>query len=112
MTFARYAVYYVPPAQSELAAFGREWLGVDIETGAAVPQMSVKGFTKSKLNSITSGARIYGFHGTLKPPFELAPNTTQNSLLDALKIHVNGLKPLEIPPLEVGVVGKFLKRRF
>ena len=68
MAFTRYAVFYVPPAQSELAAFGREWLGMDIETGSAVAQMDLNGFSKSKINSITATARNYGFHGTV-PPF-------------------------------------------
>ena len=108
MAFTRYAVFYVPPATSELAVFGRDWLGMDIESGSAVPQMSLKGFSKSKINSITATARNYGFHGTLRPPFELAPPASQRSLEDTIRLYAEGIKPLEIPPLEVNVIGKFI----
>lgn len=108
MSKARYAVYYVPPNDSELAAFGRQWLGMDIETGNPVPQTVVDGIEPERLHQLTESPRLYGFHGTLKPPFYLAPRTTLNGLLSAARTFAKSVKPIEIPALELAVIGKFL----
>ncbi len=108
MSFARYAAYFVPPRDSELAKFGREWLGVDIETGELLKQATVKGVTKSRFNALTIVPRSYGFHGTLKPPFELAAGMSHDGLIDAIKLYAQGLSPIEIPALEISVIGKFI----
>lgn len=74
MSFARFAIYYVP-SKGHLADFGASWLGWDIVEARDVPQPDVPG-----LRDITMKPRKYGFHGTLKPPFRLKEGQTQASL--------------------------------
>ena len=108
MSAERYAVYYVPPQGTALAMFGQEWLGVDIETGVSVQQLKINSLSASRLKAITSLPRVYGFHGTLKPPFSLAKNTSLEGLLAATRILAKSMSKIEIPPLELAFIGKFL----
>lgn len=108
MSAARYAIYYVPSKESAFATFGRTWLGVDIETGEPVKHAKLPGLSVSKIDKLTALPRFYGFHGTLKSPFELAPGATLDKLRETLEIHARGVAPVEIPPLEIAVIGKFL----
>ena len=107
-TAERYAVYFVPPHDSALAAFGRSWLGYDIETGEPVEHSAFKGIAPTRLKALTSGPRPYGFHGTIKPPFELAPTVSLDGLLTATRICAASSTPADIPPLEVVTIGKFV----
>ncbi|GAB2572665.1 DUF1045 domain-containing protein [Dyella jejuensis] len=54
----RYAVYYCPAADSELAAFGREWLAT-----ACIP-----GIAPGRFNSLLAAVRRYGWHATIVAP--------------------------------------------
>jgi hypothetical protein len=105
---ARYALYYVPPKDSALAEFGRTWLGVDIETGDSVKHAKFKGITARRLEALTASPRFYGFHGTLKAPFQLASQATLDGMLSAARLTAQRLKPVTIPPFEIAIIGKFL----
>ena len=62
----RYAIYWAPPAESELARFGAAWLGRDAEADRAVP-----GLLSAADQALVADPRRYGLHATLKPPFAL-----------------------------------------
>ena len=96
----RYAIYYAPEPGSPLDAFGRSWFGGNPPT---VTKLSAK-----RIADLSESPRRYGFHGTLKPPFGLNPATTLNSLLDAAHVFARTLAPIEIPPLELAIIGKFI----
>lgn len=104
---ARYAVYYAPEPNSDLAAFGERWTGLDAN-GAPIPPLEVPGLSAQRFAELTVGPRRYGFHGTLKPPFDLNPAMTQESLLAAARIFARSLAPIEMPPLEIAIIGKFI----
>lgn len=106
MQFNRYAVYYTPP-QGPLAEFGASWLGWDSATGKAVahPEVSGLGFDVSEL---TASPRNYGFHGTLKPPFRLAPGTDATALESACANLAATLVPVTLDGLELSRLGRFL----
>jgi putative phosphonate metabolism protein len=78
---SRYALYYAPRPDEDLAAFARAWLGRDPEADVAVPQPIVAGVAPLQLATLTAEPRRYGFHGTLKPPFALASGVTVEALL-------------------------------
>lgn len=78
---ARYAVYYAPAAGSALHAFGSGWLGRDADTGAVFVQPTVEGLSAERFAAVTESARHYGFHATLKPPFQLKPGRSEADLL-------------------------------
>jgi putative phosphonate metabolism protein len=71
MVEARYAVYYAPPDDCAFAHAGNRWLGRDAASGEFLEQPKCPGLTPTRLARLTTAARRYGFHGTLKPPFAL-----------------------------------------
>ncbi len=96
----RYAIYYAPEPGSPLDSFGRSWFG---DNPAATTTLSTK-----RIAELSESSRRYGFHGTLKPPFGLNPATTLDSLLNAAHVFARTLSPIEIPPLELAIIGKFI----
>lgn len=105
MTFLRYALYYVPPAGAEWAAFGTSWLGWDMVAGKAVdfppgPDLP--------LSDITRAPRRYGLHATLKPPFRLAAGCSRKALETACADLCATLSPLRIKGLGLARMGRFM----
>ena len=95
--YARYAIFWAPPAGSGLARFGAAWLGWDAEAGgeAAPPDAPLP----RSLAEITRTPRRYGFHGTLKPPFRLADSTDAAALDRALAALAARTPPATAPGL-------------
>jgi hypothetical protein len=80
---ARYAIYYAPARDAALSQRASVWLGRDAWTGAALTRPTLPGLEGLDLDAITADPRGYGFHATLKAPFELAEGQTETALLDA-----------------------------
>ena len=79
----RYAVYFVPAADSTLYRCGSAILGYDCHTGedAALPaELQPDAVAWHRL---TEEPRRYGFHATLKAPFHLSPACTEAQLESA-----------------------------
>ena len=95
--YARYAIFWAPPADSGLARFGASWLGWDSETGAEVPRPEVR--LPRPLSEMTRAPWRYGFHGTLKPPFRLAKGMRGADLDHELAALFARLPPATIPRL-------------
>jgi putative phosphonate metabolism protein len=106
--FTRYAIYYAPPAQSDLADFARQWLGYDPETGQAVDRLAVAGLSDDEIVRQTGSPSRYGFHGTLKPPFALADGTNLGQLRDDVARLAASLAPVKCGPLTLHRLGRFL----
>ena len=104
----RYAVYFAPEPGSELDAFGAAWLGRDMAGARTKGKSLVPGVSEQRCADLTESPRRYSFHGTLKPPFELNPATSVDALLRTARVFARGLTPVEIPPLELAVIGKFI----
>ncbi|MGM0584090.1 MAG: DUF1045 domain-containing protein [Pseudomonadota bacterium] len=105
--FARYAIYYAPPADSALWRFGSAWLGWDAEAGEAPPRPEIPGLP-APAETLTGTPRRYGFHGTLKPPFALAEDCAPQALETAAEALAAALAPFEAPPLRLSALGSFL----
>lgn len=105
---ARYALSYVPEKGSLLADFGRTWLGRDIDSSEFYEQPSIEGVTPERLSELTHWRRSDGLHGILKPPFQINPSSSLDGFLDTARLFSKFLKPVEIPQLEVNVIGKFI----
>jgi putative phosphonate metabolism protein len=84
MAEPRYAIYFAPPDGSALAPAGSRWLGRDAVSGATLVQPPCPGIAPARLAELTSGARRYGFHGTLKPPFRLRAGRKPDELGQAV----------------------------
>ncbi|MGR3513539.1 MAG: DUF1045 domain-containing protein [Paracoccaceae bacterium] len=102
MSYARFAIFYVPP-EGPLAAFGATWLGWDISTGSDAQQFDLPG-----LDDITMTPRKYGFHGTLKPPFKLREGMGLDGLADATSAMAASLPPAVCDRLQLNSLGSFL----
>jgi putative phosphonate metabolism protein len=104
--FVRYAIYYAPPPGA-FADRAAAWLGWDIARGSEVAQPAVAGLTRG-LDDLTAEPRRYGFHGTVKPPFRLAPGRDAGALRAACADLCAGLKPVVMPGLALRQIGGFV----
>lgn len=104
--FRRYAIYYVP-RPGEIAEAAAAWLGWDLAHGRAVPPPLLAGLP-GPLADLTAAARPYGFHGTLKAPFRLAPGQSARALNLAAARLAERLAPVSLPRLRLAEPGGFL----
>jgi|RhiMethySRZTD1v2_1073278.scaffolds.fasta_scaffold00239_33 putative phosphonate metabolism protein len=105
---ARFALYLAPVIGSRLAIFGNHWLGRDAESGASLKQPKVDGLDEARLRAITEAPRLYGFHGTLKPPFRLAEGRSEAELRHALAAFAQRQETFAVPALRLQQIGDFL----
>ena len=100
--FQRYAIYSLPD-DPDLAAFGASWLGWDIAAGLPCTQPDIAG-----LNKDTATPRRYGFHGTLKPPFQLAEGTSADALAHEVSRIARETSAITLDGLSLATIGRFL----
>ena len=77
----RYAIYYAPEQDSDLWQKASGWLGRDAYSGEVRDRPGFPELEGLDLDALTSDPRGYGFHATLKAPFELAETATETDLL-------------------------------
>ncbi|MCO5089718.1 DUF1045 domain-containing protein [Bosea sp. (in: a-proteobacteria)] len=108
MSKPRYAVYYAPAADSALWRFGSAVLGYDASTGEDVPFLVPPGCDPATWPELTQEPRRYGFHATLKAPFELAEGRSEDELLSFARNHAAGLEGVALAGLSVTALGSFV----
>ena len=91
-----------------MAVFGRSWLGRDVDRGIDVERFAVDGVSAGDLATATADPRHYGFHGTLKPPFALAPGRTVDELLAATTAFARARAAFVIERLELRLIDGFI----
>ncbi|MFP7571116.1 DUF1045 domain-containing protein [Marivita sp. S2033] len=96
--FHRYAIYHLPTGS--LGRFGAAWLGWDPVTARYRPN--------DETCEWTAIPRRYGFHATLKAPFELRESATVDALDAAAEALAQSLAPVHISALEPTWLGRFL----
>lgn len=79
--------------------FGASWLGWDSRAGRATPSVAPE---------LTDRPRRYGFHGTIKPPFQLLGGTSGKELADALQALCADSCAVALPSLRLSRIGRFL----
>ncbi|MGI3163136.1 DUF1045 domain-containing protein [Pseudooceanicola sp. 200-1SW] len=104
--FARYAIYYAPEP-GPLADFGAAWLGWDLARGAPAAHPELPGLPRP-VAELTATPRKYGFHGTVKPPFRLAPDHDADGLVKAARHLATRLEPVTLDGLALTRLGSFL----
>lgn len=104
MKFERYAIYFTPQPDSQLAQFGASWLGWDLQQGA-VAHLDLRDFDVAAL---TKRPRKYGFHGTMKAPFYLADGQSEAALLAAVQAFAAQQKTFDAGAMQVKEMGRFL----
>lgn len=78
---ARYGIYFAPRTTTALWSKASAWLGRDAETGQALERPALPALEDLDLDALTADPRHYGFHATLKAPFELAPGCREEDLI-------------------------------
>ncbi|MEY4871270.1 MAG: hypothetical protein RLZZ563_600 [Pseudomonadota bacterium] len=104
--FRRYAIYYAP-RPGAFATATAEWLGWDCQTGQSVPHPDVPGLPQP-VSALTAAPRKYGFHGTIKAPFRLAPDVSEAQLRARLDRLAAQLAPVIMPGLTLQNLKGFL----
>jgi hypothetical protein len=96
----RYSVYFVPQAETALAAFGATIFGPGDEATSAQ-----FGDNQQALNA---GARRYGFHATLKAPFHLKSGQSEADLIQTALHVASSIPRFQIPGLQVSLLDDFI----
>jgi len=104
----RYGVYFVPARSSRLWQFGSGVLGYDADTGAGVDFLDALATSGIDWHALTGEPRRYGFHATLKPPFELAEGADEDALIAAAEKFAAERAPFSVPALEIARLGAFV----
>ncbi|MCV9936502.1 DUF1045 domain-containing protein [Boseaceae bacterium BT-24-1] len=104
----RYALYYAPAADCALWRFGSATLGYDAVTGADIDFAVPPGCEGLDWPEVTAEPRRYGFHATLKAPFELANGRNEGALRAFARNYVAGRPPVRLAGLSVNALGRFI----
>lgn len=107
MDFSRYAIYFAPSGDDAWARFATAWLGWDMASGMPVAHPDLPGLPLP-VEEITATPRRYGLHGTIKPPFQLAPGQDRAALETACAELCASCAPLRIDGPVVTRLGGFL----
>lgn len=108
MSTPRYAVYYAPAADSPLWRFGCATLGYDAFTGEDIAFTVPPGRDATAWPGLTAEPRHYGFHATLKAPFELAHGRSEGQLRAFTHQIAAGLSAVPLAGLAVTALGRFI----
>jgi len=106
--YPRYAIYFVPSADSVLYRFGAGLLGYDAFTGKALPFADGIEAQIGDWKQITVDPRKYGFHATLKAPITLAPGKTENELISAMQTFAQTPRAVPVITPVVRAIGSFI----
>ena len=108
----RVAVYLTPnPGLGDERAWsfaGGQWLGRDAATGQECTQVQVPGIATDLFAALTAAPRRYGWHATLKAPFELAPGVGLQRFEEAVASLARSFPAFQLPPLQVADLGSFM----
>jgi putative phosphonate metabolism protein len=103
----RYAVYFVPAAQSALYRFGAALLGYDCYTGNEIDFPDALPLSPPAWRELTREPRRYGFHATLRAPFRLADGADEAGLIEAFHAFCRSESAAAFTPV-VAVIESFI----
>jgi 2'-5' RNA ligase len=103
----RYAVYFSPSADSQLGQFGQRVL-CRSATSDRKPNASSTFSDQARWLRLTEKPAHYGFHATLKAPFELKRSITVDKLTRAVTDFATSQSPIELTSLSPRNLGDFM----
>lgn len=103
----RYAIYFSPAPDDPLTVAASEWLGRNAFTGKTTDAPASLSLPAEQWQQLVAEPRRYGFHATLKAPFELCEGRTEAELVDAFDRFAASAEVLEIPRVVIGQLGPF-----
>ncbi|PDT83732.1 DUF1045 domain-containing protein [Sinorhizobium sp. BJ1] len=103
----RYAIYFAPPSDDRLSQTASRWLGRDAFRDGALAWAESSALEGEQQMTLTAEPRRYGFHGTLKAPFTLAPGRSEAELIAAFDEFAAEIEPFEVPEIALHQIGPF-----
>lgn len=103
----RYALYFTPPKDDPLTELAGRWLGRDAFTNEEFLADEAGGISADEQRELTAEPRRYGFHATLKAPFELASSVTERDLMGVVEDFTAKTPAFTLPELVLGQLGRF-----
>jgi len=103
----RVAIYFAPDATDPLWLKAAQWLGRDALSGATYAD-DIGGITRAEIDEKSASARRYAFHATVKPPMQLAQETSEVELVAALRAFAAAHGPVAIGRLKLARIDGFL----
>jgi putative phosphonate metabolism protein len=94
----RYAIYFTPPATDALTRSGALWLGRDAFDGEILDVPTAR-------SALVKTPARYGFHATLKAPFELATDMSAAELQRDFQQFCSDHAAFALPPMEIQYTG-------
>jgi hypothetical protein len=104
----RHAAYFTPALQSQAWNLGSQWLGRNAYQPTITKQPEFDSLSAELFNQLTCTPRLYGWHATLKAPFELTPNARLEELQTAFKQLANHKSSAFHLPVKLTDMGDFL----
>ena len=104
----RHAAYFSPALDSQAWQLGSHWLGRNAHQLVAIKQPEFKGLSAQFFEQVTRAPRLYGWHATLKAPFELNSNVSLEDLRNAFKkLSFDSVNAFHVP-MKLDDMGDFL----
>jgi hypothetical protein len=103
----RYAIYFVPDVASPLWQAASAILGYDAATGLETPFPPASPCDRPDWPDVVAEARRYGFHATIKAPFELAAGRSEAELRERLDGFCRERAAMTLP-VDLGSIEGFL----
>ncbi len=108
MSVERYAIFFSPLPGTQPAQIGASWLGRDIDTESAMMRAHQPGLSLERAVRIVAEPRRYGFHATLRAPFQLAEGVDQKAITDLTALLAARFAPVTIPSLVLKQISDFV----
>lgn len=104
----RHAAYFAPALQSQAWELGSQWLGRCAHQMTPLAQPQFENLSAELFETLTRTPRLYGWHATLKAPFELNVDATLEALESAFSHLVHSTVSAFHLPLKLVEIGNFL----
>lgn len=104
----RYAIYFLPAPDTALWRFGASVLGYDAYRAADVRHPEHPLFRSASLPQWVAEPQRYGFHATLKAPFELAERTSEAELREFARALASEQRTFTVPSLRIAALSRFV----
>lgn len=103
----RCAIYFIPAREDPLTVAATRWLGRDAYTGERVESGVVEGLIDEDRAFLTAPVRRFGFHGTLRAPFQLVEGYSIDTLARTLTRFARERHSLLIPRTDIRLLDSF-----
>lgn len=107
MSASRYAVFFCPDDNSELSSYGQQVLGRRAD-GQVLETAYTDCPDRQLALALSATPANYGFHATLKAPFRLAEQATEQQLLDAVETLANSQNVIVMQTLKPQLLSGFI----